>query len=184
MRCSKKLRPTLLRLSTLPRWCFCRRIQSPSFPGEIQIQTNTACNAACIMCPYPETSKELPNGRMRDLPALKRSSTNARGRTALWRMEPFLMNEPFTDTRMVEWIAMAKQPVPQAMVTVTTNGSLLTPKVADRLILCGLDAIWFSFNGATRETYEKIMGVSFEKVSATSTTCSQSSRRACVCSPT
>lgn len=135
------------------------------FPGEIQIQTNTACNAACIMCPYPETSKELPNGRMSE-DLYRRILDECARENAVWRLEPFLMNEPFTDTRMVEWIAMAKQAVPKAAVTVTTNGALLTPAVADRLILSGLDAIWFSFNGATRETYEKIMGVSFEKVSA------------------
>ena len=34
------------------------------FPAEIQVETNTACNATCIMCPYPEVSKELPPGRM------------------------------------------------------------------------------------------------------------------------
>ena len=135
------------------------------FPGEIQIQTNTACNATCIMCPYPETSKELPNGRMSE--ELYRQILDECAREkGVWRLEPFLMNEPFTDTRMVDWIAMAKQAVPNALVTVTTNGTLMTPAITDRLINSGLDAIWFSFNGATKETYEQIMGVSFDKVSA------------------
>ena len=65
---------------------------------------------------------------------------------------------------MVDWIALAKRRVPHAMVTVTTNGSLLTPKVTDRLVQSGLDGIWFSFNGATKETYEQIMGLSFDLV--------------------
>ena len=34
------------------------------FPAEIQIETNTACNATCVMCPYPEVSKEMKPGRM------------------------------------------------------------------------------------------------------------------------
>ena len=76
------------------------------------------------------------------------------------------MNEPFTDNRMIEWIARAKQRVPHAMVTVTTNGSPLVPKVIDRLVRSGLDAIWFSFNGATPETYEKIMGIPYARVKA------------------
>jgi len=135
------------------------------FPGEIQIQTNTACNATCIMCPYPETSKELPNGRMSQELYQQILDECAREK-GVWRLEPFLMNEPFTDTRMVDWITMAKQAVPTALVTVTTNGTLVTPAITDRLIHSGLDAIWFSFNGATKETYEQIMGVSFEKVSA------------------
>ena len=84
----------------------------------------------------------------------------------LRRIEPFLMNEPFTDNRMIDWIARAKQRVPHAMVTVTTNGSPLVPKVIDRLVRSGLDAIWFSFNGATPETYEKIMGIPYARVKA------------------
>lgn len=133
------------------------------FPAEIQIETNTSCNATCIMCPYPEVSKELPPGRM-DAALYEKLLNECAGEKTLWRIEPFLNNEPFTDTRMVDWIALAKQRVPHAMVTVTTNGSLLSKKVTDRLIGTGLDAIWFSFNGATKETYEHIMGLSFDLV--------------------
>ncbi len=135
----------------------------PPFPREIQIETNTACNATCIMCPYPEVSKELPPGRMTE-ELYRKILGECGGEETLRRIEPFLNNEPFTDTRLVAWIALAKKMVPQSMVTVTTNGSLLTPAVTDRLIRSGLDAIWFSFNGATKETYEKIMGLSFDKV--------------------
>lgn len=137
--------------------------KEPPFPTEVQIETNTACNATCVMCPYPEVSKELPPGRM-DQPLYEKILDECAAEPALWRIEPFLNNEPFTDTRMVDWIAMTKQRVPRAMVTVTTNGSLVTPKITDRLIQSGLDAIWFSFNGATKETYESIMGLSFDTV--------------------
>jgi radical SAM protein with 4Fe4S-binding SPASM domain len=133
------------------------------FPAEIQIETNTACNATCVMCPYPEVSKEMKPGRM-DAQLYEKILGECATEPAVWRLEPFLNNEPFTDVRMVDWIAMAKQRVPHAMVTVTTNGSLVTPKITDRLINSGLDAIWFSFNGATKETYEQIMGLSFDQV--------------------
>ncbi|MEM1323743.1 MAG: glycosyltransferase [Bacteroidota bacterium] len=135
----------------------------PPFPLEIQIQSNTRCNASCIMCPYPIVSKEFPHSRMSEelyLDILNQCSRES----SLRRIEPFLMNDPFTDKRMVDWITMAKQFVPHAMVTLTTNGAPLVPKVADRLIHSGLDAIWFSFNGATKATYEKIMGISFDRV--------------------
>ncbi len=138
-------------------------VSLPPFPLEIQIETNTACNATCIMCPYPEVSKELPAGRM-DRALYDSILDQCASEPSVWRLEPFLNNEPFTDVRMVEWIALAKQRVPQALVTVTTNGSLVTPKIADRLVQSGLDAIWFSFNGSTKATYERIMGLSFDKV--------------------
>jgi radical SAM protein with 4Fe4S-binding SPASM domain len=133
------------------------------FPAEIQIETNTACNATCVMCPYPEVSKEMKPGRM-DAQLYEKILGECATEPTVWRLEPFLNNEPFTDVRMVDWIAMAKQRVPHAIVTVTTNGSLVTPKITDRLIHSGLDAIWFSFNGATKETYEQIMGLSFDQV--------------------
>lgn len=139
--------------------------QALGFPSEIQIQTITTCNAACVMCPYPKVSTEFPRERM-DEALYDRILDECAHEPGLRRIEPFLMNEAFTDNRIIDWIARAKQRVPHAMVTVTTNGSPLIPKVTDRLVQTGLDAIWFSFNGATPETYEKIMGISFARVKA------------------
>ncbi|MCC7341600.1 MAG: glycosyltransferase, partial [Bryobacterales bacterium] len=133
------------------------------FPAEIQVETNTACNATCIMCPYPEVSKELPQGRM-PLEMYDGILRQCEGQRHLWRIEPFLNNEPFTDTRMCEILARTKERLPKIMLTVTTNGSLLFPKVTDQLVKTGLDGIWFSFNGATKETYEHIMGLKFDVV--------------------
>ena len=139
--------------------------QPLDFPSEIQIQTITSCNAACVMCPYPQVSTEFPHERM-DERLYNRILDECSREPGLRRIEPFLMNEAFTDNRIIDWIARAKQTVPHAMVTVTTNGSPLLPKVTDRLMRSGLDAIWFSFNGATPETYEKIMGISYARVKA------------------
>ena len=133
------------------------------FPAEIQVETNTACNATCIMCPYPEVSKELPQGRM-SVEMYDDILRQCEGQPHLWRIEPFLNNEPFTDTRMCDFLARTKARLPHIMLTVTTNGSLLFPKVTDQLVKTGLDGIWFSFNGATKETYEHIMGLKFDVV--------------------
>lgn len=137
--------------------------QDLEFPAEIQVETNTACNATCIMCPYPEVSKELPQGRM-PVEMYDDILRQCEGQPHLWRIEPFLNNEPFTDTRMCDFLARTKARLPHIMLTVTTNGSLLFPKVTDQLVKTGLDGIWFSFNGATKETYEHIMGLKFDVV--------------------
>jgi glycosyltransferase involved in cell wall biosynthesis/MoaA/NifB/PqqE/SkfB family radical SAM enzyme len=133
------------------------------FPAEIQIQTTTLCNASCIMCPYPEVSKEFEAGKMQN-EVFSKLLAECANEPGLRRIEPFLMNESFTDKRIIEFIKEAKTKVPHAMVTITTNGSPLVPQVTDKLITSGLDAIWFSFNGATKATYEKIMGISYDKV--------------------
>jgi radical SAM protein with 4Fe4S-binding SPASM domain len=148
---------------TYPTLPVIRQDELLPFPLEIQIQTNTLCNASCIMCPYPEVSKEFPHSQM-EQELYEEILAQCSREGGLRRLEPFLMNEPFTDRRLVDWIAMAKERVPQAWVTVTTNGTLVRPVVSDRLVQSGLDAIWFSFNGATKETYEKIMGCSYDTV--------------------
>jgi radical SAM protein with 4Fe4S-binding SPASM domain len=155
-------------LAPVPRSAAVRVVPADThrpFPAEIQIETNTACNATCVMCPYPEVTREIEQGRM-DLPLYQKILDECAAERGLTRIEPFLNNEPFTDVRMVDWIRFAKRTVPHAVVTVTTNGSLLFPRITDRLIHSGLDAIWFSFNGATRDTYEKIMGLSYDDVKA------------------
>jgi sulfatase maturation enzyme AslB (radical SAM superfamily) len=38
----------------------------PPFPIKIQIQTASPCNAACAMCPWPDTAARLPQGFMSD----------------------------------------------------------------------------------------------------------------------
>jgi glycosyltransferase involved in cell wall biosynthesis/MoaA/NifB/PqqE/SkfB family radical SAM enzyme len=132
--------------------------ETPSFPIEIQIQTNTFCNATCVMCPHPEVKQEVSMGHMEE--SLYRDILlQCAAEPGLKRIEPFLMNEPFTDKRLLDWIALAKETVPHADVTVTTNGALVTPAVSDRLVRSGLDAIWFSFNGAEEDTFEAIMGI-------------------------
>lgn len=46
-----------------------------------------------------------------------------------------------------------------------TNAQLLTEKVAEVLIECGVDQVQVSADGATRETYEYIRrGASFERL--------------------
>ncbi len=136
---------------------------APDFPREIQIQTVTYCNATCVMCPYPAVSKEVSMGRMTEelyASIIDQLSTEP----GVSRIEPFLMNEPFLDTRMANLVRLAKDRAPHAMVTLTTNGSPVTPRVAGRIATSGLDAIWFSFNGATKSTFESIMGISYDKV--------------------
>ncbi len=137
--------------------------KSLDFPAEIQIQTITTCNASCIMCPYPEVSKEFDAGKMQN-EAFTKLLEECSHEPGLRRIEPFLMNESFTDKRMIDFIKEAKTKVPHAMLTITTNGAPLVPHVTDKLIDSGIDAIWFSFNGATKATYEKIMGISYDKV--------------------
>jgi radical SAM protein with 4Fe4S-binding SPASM domain len=49
--------------------------------------------------------------------------------------------------------------------SISTNATLLKPEVAEKLIDAGLDYVVFSFDGATKETYERIRkGANFDEV--------------------
>ena len=107
----------------------------PAFPRVLQIQTRTGCNADCIFCPYGATAGTQPRGTM-DW-ALFRKIIDESARHRVRRISPYLMNEPFVDPEIFEKIAYINRVNHRARVTLTTNGSLLTKGVVDRLLGLG-----------------------------------------------
>jgi MoaA/NifB/PqqE/SkfB family radical SAM enzyme len=135
----------------------------PAFPVNIQIQTQTGCNAHCRFCPNQSTSARLPSGRM-DEDMFFRLIDEA-VKQPVKRISPYLMNEPLADPRLpdlIRYIADRKQPMTR--IKINTNASFLDETMAERLIESGLDRLHVSFHGIRRETYEASMGnLSWEK---------------------
>ena len=140
-----------------------RPIEDLDFPREVQIQTHTACNARCIMCPYEDIFKKVGHGRMRR-ELFERLIDECAGHE-VWDLKPFLMNEPLLDRRLPSLVRYARERLPNTIIGFSTNGQLLEGPLAEELVDSGLDEIWVNFNGNTRTTYETIMrGLSFERV--------------------
>lgn len=120
-----------------------------------QVQTMSHCNGRCVMCPSRLVRDRLPQGTMswslwsRILDELARVPT-------LVEVAPFLQNEPLLDRRMPEIVRTLKQRLPRAEVSLSTNGSLLTEELFDELVAAGLDALVFSLNALTPETFRKV----------------------------
>lgn len=141
-----------------------RRAKSPEqgpgeFPLNLDIESVSACNLKCIMCPWhgnmfskynlPAPKKDrmkmelfkkiIDEGEKYNLPAIK---LNYRG-------------EPLLHPQLGEMIRYAKN---HGVIEVmfNTNGLALNDARIRKLIDAGLDRILFSFDGATKETYEKI----------------------------
>ncbi len=134
----------------------------PFFP-KIQIQTTTLCNAACTTCPYPETSKELPAGAMReDVFATIIEQIRGRG---VERVSLFLMNEPTVDRRLEQFTRHVRERMPEAIVTIITNGKLLDLARTRTLVAAGMGEITVSVNGFTAESYGATMvGLRFDRI--------------------
>jgi len=127
-------------------------------PLRLWIETASCCNLRCVMCPNKDVAA-ADKGLM-SLELFQKIIDQAR-HFALdvnlhHRGEP-LMNPALFD--MIRYANAAK-----LKVRFHTNGALLDEVKARRLLEAGPDLISFSFDGFTKETYERVrVGATFEK---------------------
>ena len=77
-------------------------------------------------------------------PLLQRLIGNLHDLDYRGRLSLFKINEPLLDERLEEAVAMARQQLPRAFLSIQTNGDHLTRDRAERLVSAGLDAIGVS----------------------------------------
>jgi sulfatase maturation enzyme AslB (radical SAM superfamily) len=135
-----------------------RALRVQALPYYYSIHLNQYCNQSCIMC--------MPDGRHpRDLIPFEKV-------VALYeQMKPFAQHITLIggEPLMYPWITevldlMAQDPV---AVTINTNATALTEKIARRLVALHELELKCSIDGATRGTYFKIRGMDcFDRVAA------------------
>lgn len=119
------------------------------YPIGVDIGTTNLCNAQCIMCPHSKLKKM---GKM-DMRLYKKIIDNCQ-RLGIKLITLSFFGEPLLDEKLIEKIKYAKEK--GMYVGFYSNASLLEEKWAERLINSGLDGITISFDGYSKETYEKI----------------------------
>jgi radical SAM protein with 4Fe4S-binding SPASM domain len=137
------------------------------FPGLVQLQTINACQAACVMCPYPVYSKVFERGRMDD-DLFEKVISEIASHPEVKTFVPMLQNEPLLDKRLFDRIARFKQLTSgRVKVELVTNGALLTDAAVERIREVELDVLDISLDALSRETYERIrIGLDFDEVIA------------------
>jgi MoaA/NifB/PqqE/SkfB family radical SAM enzyme len=123
----------------------------------IQIECTTRCNLKCTMCEisyWTEKGGDLKAGNLQKmvdhLPKLKRVDLTGVGEA--------LMNRGFFN-------ALELLKARGVYVTLNDNFTLMNEKAARRIVELGVDQIFLSLDGATKETYERIrVGANFDKV--------------------
>lgn len=119
------------------------------YPWGVDIGTTNLCNAACIMCPHSKLKKM---GTM-DMKLYKKIIDNCK-KLNIKTITLSFFGEPFLDKGLIEKIKYAKE---KGMnVSFYSNASLLTEELAIKVVDSGLDSITISFDGYSKETYEKI----------------------------
>jgi len=128
-------------------------------PRSIQIECTTRCNLKCTMCEisyWSEAGGDVQVGQLQKiiehLPKLKRVDLTGVGEA--------LMNRGF-----FEAIELLKSR--GLYVTLNDNFTLMTEAAARRIVELGVDQIFLSLDGATKDTYERIrVGANFDKIIA------------------
>lgn len=119
------------------------------YPLGVDIGTTNFCNSECIMCPHSKLKKM---GTM-DMRLYKKIIDNC-AKLNIRIITLSFFGEPFLDKELVEKIKYAKEK--GMFVAFYSNASLLTKELAKNIISASLDGITISFDGYSKETYEKI----------------------------
>ncbi len=134
----------------------------PGFPKAIEIQTTSACNARCIICPHEYVSKLIPQELMPKELFLKILREIGDRKLILI---PYLNAEPFLDPFFFERLEQIKQNCKNVNLEISTNVSLLTPERIESLSQFYIENLRLSVFGFTPETHAKMMpGLKWGKV--------------------
>jgi len=127
-------------------------------PKAIFVETFNVCNARCTMCPYLKMTRQKV--RM-DIDLFCKIIDDAE-REGIKRVGLHFYNEPLMDSHLFKKIAYVKKK--GLDVLFFSNGSLMDKEIAGKILSSQVDEIYFSVDGASKKTYEKIrVGLNYEK---------------------
>jgi MoaA/NifB/PqqE/SkfB family radical SAM enzyme len=124
----------------------------------LNVEISAMCNYDCKICGFQEFYQ--PKGLMTMETFMKLEETFKKVDSVIFGFNA----ETFMNPQVVEMLKFAKRANPNLCVSILTNGSLLTPKLSEQLILNGLDDLSISIDAALPETYKKLRRHSFEKI--------------------
>ncbi len=118
-------------------------------PVRLWVELSSRCNLKCRLC----INKEIPSslkGDM-DLGLFKKIVDEAKDH--IYDINLFHRGEPLLHPDLTDIISYASKR--KIKTRIHTNSTLLNPGLSKKIILSGLDLISFSFDGYTKDTYEK-----------------------------
>lgn len=140
-------------------WGYARgRTRLRALPVEYIVETTAKCNIYCPMCPretHPQPKEDMSDEVFEAL-------VQQAGETAE-HMMLIGLGEPFLDRKIFDRILFCDRHGISSLIS--TNGTLLDAKAADRLLNTPLEHITLSFDGYSKETFEFYRkGAKFERV--------------------
>lgn len=122
-------------------------------PFTIYLELTNICNFKCSFCPmHFEDYSEIAGGSFTLGDAeIEKIFTDIKQLGRLKTLNLYMMGEPFVNRKLTDYIALAKRMDIAERIIVTTNGTLITPAVAEKIVASGLDYIRFSIYGTTQD---------------------------------
>lgn len=134
--------------------------ESGLFPKIVGVEVTNLCNLECVMCPHSEMTR--PKGTM-EIDTFHRLIDEIKGRAEIVNL--YGVGESLLVKNFFDYCAYAKG---AGLTTcLSTNATVITPKITEKLVDCGLDFLILAVDGASQATYEQIrVGGEFEKTIA------------------
>jgi len=140
-----------------------RRTPYLDYPSHVHLETFAKCNARCTFCPYPVMERQGERMPMELIEKIIGDLQEIPKELPL-QLSVQKVNEPFLDKRLFDILALIGTRLPQAGITLTSNGSALTDAVLKRLSDAkNIRYLWVSFNDHRKDEYERAMGLPFER---------------------
>lgn len=128
-----------------------------SAPFVVYMDPSSACNLRCKFCPTGERDEIGKTTRWNGVMDLRvfRKAVDDLGEfdVPIKTLKLFKDGEPLMNDRFVEMVSYARASRFVNCIETTTNGVLLTPKLADRIISAGLDRMNISVYGMSGDDY-------------------------------
>lgn len=137
------------------------------FPWFIQVENTTRCNLACEMCEHnilSNKSQAMSFDQFKHIfDSVIKGNPFARILPRLMLFDLTGIGESMMNKDFIKIVGFLKSK--GATVTFTTNATLLNDENSKEIINTGVDVVFFSVDGASKKTYEKIrVGANFEEV--------------------
>lgn len=133
-------------------------LRLPYLPTAAWIEPTNVCNLKCIMCPNSVITQKNPGFMNMDL--YKKIIDEGKNHFSVAFL--CLAGEPFLHKNLSEMVAYAKKNGVSPIIS--TNATVMSKETSRAILKAGLDWINFSFDGCSKEIYEKIrVGGNFEK---------------------
>jgi MoaA/NifB/PqqE/SkfB family radical SAM enzyme len=102
----------------------------------VGIETVNLCTRRCR---HYKFGQKRPNGNVKWLSAelIEKVAENLKALNFRGRISPFGINEPLMDRRMPDIIRLLRSSCPEAMITLVSNGDLLTLEILRNLFAAG-----------------------------------------------